>query len=407
MVPAVGSMRQTKAGTGIGLRSPTTIHGGSAQRRDCLSGQPQCPDIPAGPSGWTKRVRRLLGSLWMHSVRRDNRADLRRAQQALIHAGYPHGEAWHAIIQHLRRVRSAFSARRHVLGAGFATGVAMAVVTMAALVVLFVMGGLLAVAAGQAQPDDSTLGFLLEMLRAAATTAPVLGVAGAGLALVDRARWRHAGALRTFAELQVSQLWLLVEALVWAGVLGGVALLIHVQIGHREGLNFLRMAVSFGILGSVVYSYWFRRLYPWMLLRLSPVDAAAQARPVIELEVALALLAERDAQIRASRLPGYAERWAWAEGVLAEARISEAERRRRAQRRLLRRRGSPRTRQLGRALLGLGITAAVWGLVRWFAWWQYGVPFAPLVEDAWIDALGLGVGLILGAAAVWYDQRSS
>jgi hypothetical protein len=343
----------------------------------------------------------------MRNVRRDNREDLRRAQQALIYAGYSHGEAWRAVIQHLRRVRSAASARRHVLGAGFATGVVMALATMAALVVLVAMGAALAVAAGQAELDDSAPGFLVEMVRAAATTASILGAVGAGLALVDRARQRHAGALRTFVELQDSWLWLLAEALAWVAVLGGVALLIHVQIGHREGLNFLRMMAPFGILGAVVYSYWFRRLYPWMLLRWSPVDAAAQARPVVELEVALALLVERDAQSRVSRPSGYTERWAWAESVLDEARISEAERRRRTQRRLLLPRGLSRSRQLGRVLLVLGITVVVWGIVRWLAWWQYGVPVLPFVEDAWIDALGLGVGLMLGAAVVWYDQRFS
>ena len=288
---------------------------------------------------------------WFSDPQRDSRDDIRAAQQALVYAGYSRSEAVAEYTTYLYRLRAALAAPRDILWAGFLVGAAMAVVlTLAMGVAGFVMGvvagpgilirpfgrgyDVIGTAAGSGTPAgataalaDATFRSLLDLLPAALTAMAILGLAGAGTALVTRNRWRRAGALDTFVDVAPRRVYLLEAAAVWLAITALIVLMVRVQAGTQMVGGAVVMLALFGIpvLASVVTAA-FPSLYNWLLLRVSSLDAAAHARPIIELEAALRIKAERETYGRSVHRQSIYARDQWADEVLAR---SDAARRRR------------------------------------------------------------------------------
>ena len=282
---------------------------------------------------------------WFSNPQRDSRDDIRAAQQALVYAGHSRSEAVAEYGTYLYRLRAALAAPRDIVWAGFLVGAAMAVaLTLALGVAGFVMGvvagpgilirpfgrgyDVIGTAAGStAALADATFRSLLDLLPAALTAMAILGLAGAGTALVTRNRWRRAGALDTFTDLRPRRRYLLEAAAVWLGVAALIVLIVRVQAGTQMAGGAVVMLASFGIpVLASVFTAAFPSLYKWLLLRVSSLDAAAHARPIIELEAALRINADRDLYGRGVQRHSIHPRDRWADEVLAR---SDAARRRR------------------------------------------------------------------------------
>ena len=159
----------------------------------------------------------------------------------------------------------------------------------------------------------------------------------------------------------------------------------------------------------------FPSMYRWVLPRVSPVDAADYARPIIEREAALQIKSEREFYGR----PAY-ERNRWAEEILKRVDTSDATRRRQLAERLARQsesylHGAPLGERLRRyALLTGGGTVVGWFFTRWLLYaTEAGVSrwnmagrgeapdLTPLSAGIGADLVGLVVGLVLGFGLTW------
>ena len=167
---------------------------------------------------------------------------------------------------------------------------------------------------------------------------------------------------------------------------------------------------------SVVFSAGFPGLYSRILPRVSKLDAAAYARPIIEREAALQVKSEREFYGR----PAY-ERNRWAEDILKRLDTSDATRRRQLAERLARQtesylHGAPLGERLRR------YSAADRAAAPWSAgsspdgscmprkresgagiWPDGATPqtLTPLSAGLGADVAGLFVGLILGIGLTW------
>ena len=362
---------------------------------------------------------------WFSDPQRDSRDDVRTAQQALVYAGYPHSAAVAEYETYLYRVRAALAAPRDIVWAGFLVGAAMAVVGLAALILLAVLGGIVAslveaplVPAESAAPAPAgpARGSPFDFLPTILVTTWVLGMAGAGIALVTRNRWRRARVLETFIDVAPRRVYLLETSAVWLGVAALIVVVVWAQAGSQMAGNSVALLAFFGIpILALVFGAGFPGLYNRLLPRVSPLDAAAYARPIIENEAALQVKSEREFYGR----PAY-ERNRWAEEVLALSRSSEAARRRQLAERLARKtesylHGAPLGERLRRyALLTGGGTLVGWFFTRWLLWandagisrWNLAgrgdaPDLAPLSAGLGADLAGLGLGLILGVGLTW------
>jgi len=362
---------------------------------------------------------------WLSNPQRDSREDIRAAQQALVYAGYPHSTAVAAYETYRYRVRAALAAPRDIVWAGFLVGAVMAAIGIAALLLLLGLGGIVSILVdAPLLPDESRTpapagsdrGSLLGFLPAILVTTWVLGIAGAGIALVTRNRWRRARALETFIDLAPRRVYLLETAAVWVGVAVLIVAIVWAQAGPRMVGTAVGMLAFVGIpILSVVFGAGFTGLYSRILPRVSKLDAAAYARPIIEREAALQVKSEREFYGR----PAY-ERNRWAEDVLKRLDSSDAARRRQLADRLARKsesylHGAPLGERLPRyGLLTGGGTLVGWFFTRWLLYateagvWRWNMAgrgeapdLAPLSAGLGADVAGLFVGLILGVGLTW------
>ena len=362
---------------------------------------------------------------WLSNPQRDSRDDIRAAQQALVYAGYPHSRAVAEYEIYLYRVRSALAAPRDIVWAGFVVGAVMAVVGLAALLLLVGLGGIVSLLvdtprepAGPAAPAPavSDQASFLDLLPTILITTWALGIAGAGIALVTRNRWRRAGALDTFIDLAPRRVYLFETAAVWLVVAAFIVAVVWMQAGPQLAGAAVGPLAFFGIpLLSLAFGAGFPGLYKRMLPRFSPLDAAAYARPIIEREAALQVKSEREFYGR----PAY-ERNRWAEDMLKRLDSSDAARRRQLAERLARQtesylHGAPLGERLRRyGLLTGGGTLVGWFFTRWLMYaseagvsrWnmagQGPAPnLAPLSAGLGADVAGLFLGLIIGIGLTW------
>lgn len=291
--------------------------------------------------------------VWFSDPQRDSPEEIRAAHQALVYTGRPRGEAAAELQAHLHRVRVASGSLRDTVLAGFLAGAAIAValalvvfVTTFIIVVAFgpgvpvqTTGGVVVVRGAEdsgtadrpaTDPGDASRGPSLDMLVTAAAIAVLLGLAGAGLALVSRDRWRRAGALETFTDIDLERKAWLQTLAVWLPIGGLMILAVGLQ-GDEEVVQGAVIALAFvGMpLLAVLFDYVFPRPYKWFLPRVSRLDAAALARPIIELESALRIKAERQTYSRSAYHGAAYDQGAWADEVLARLDTSRSAKRRR------------------------------------------------------------------------------
>ena len=360
---------------------------------------------------------------WFSDPQRDSREDIRAAQQALVYAGYPHSDAVTEVTTHLNRVRAALAGPRHALVAGFLTGASMAIGVF--LVLSLALGGLglvmravgdsgtpaeFAPAAPPAPPADANPGSPLGILPAVVVAAPVLGLAGVGMSRVTRNRWRRAGVLRTFTDLRPRRRYLLEAAAVWLGVAGVIVLIVWALAGPRLGTNIAQMLAFFGIpIGAAAFSAWFSKLYALILPRISPVDAAAAARPIIERDAARQVVSEREFYGRAAYDRTAYDRSRWADEVLAskpQGYVAEAQGPQDTAHDIAQRSGAysygqtPWRRIAHYGLITGGATIAVTFLIYRMAWLM-----SPQEPGPGLGFLALLVGLILGVGLTWVYAR--
>ena len=139
---------------------------------------------------------------WITDPRHDSRFDTRAAQQALVHAGYPPAQARADLAAYLRRVRVALT---QMPATPTLAGI-LTVATMAASVLLMLTLSLEVVVrrwglggedfAFDYRHADAPL--LPNIMPEAAFALMAFGLLGAGAALGIRRRWRRAGVLRAF-----------------------------------------------------------------------------------------------------------------------------------------------------------------------------------------------------------------
>jgi len=291
---------------------------------------------------------------WFSNPQRDSHEDIRAAHEALMHAGHSRPEALAGFGKHLQRVRATLAEPRDVLLAGFLVGAVFAAgLTLTMAVAWFVMGvaagpGVPAkslgagyyVAGGSSNPGNQdgstgapadTIGpSLLEIFPPAAAAVAILGLAGTGMALVTRRRWRSAGVLETLMDLAPRRGYLVETLAVWLGVGVLIVLIVRSQAGPQMAEGATIMLVSFGIpVLAAAFIAAFPALYCWALLRVSRLDAAAYARPIIEREAALRIESERATDGPSVYQHGAFERNRWADEVLARQDTPRNARRRR------------------------------------------------------------------------------
>lgn len=276
------------------------------------------------------------------SPQRDSPEDIRAAQQALAFAGYPRSQATTEYDKYLYRVRAALASHRHTLRAGFLAGAAIAV---ALLLTAGALSFLIVVIFGSGVPTSSPAGPTvvpgtdvpgnsdgspIDMVLPAATSMVLLAVAGAATALVTRGRWRGAGVLVTFSDVAPRQTYLLQTLAVWLGI-GALMVLAVRWRGDEEMVAGAIVMLAFAGIPMLAFffSAVFPSLYRWLLPRVSPLDAAAYARPIIELEVALQIDSERETHGRGTFHRAFYDRSTWADEVLARLDDSRSGRRRR------------------------------------------------------------------------------
>ena len=290
---------------------------------------------------------------WFSDPQRDSRDDIRAAQQALVYAGHSRSEAVAEYDTYLSRVRAALAAPRDVVWAGVLVAATMAV---ALTLALGVASFLIVVAIGPGVPVRGPAGYYvvrgaagpgtadgpttdpadtsrmspLDILLPAVAAAAILSLAGAGSALVMRNRWRRAGALDTFLDLAPRRVYLLETVGVWLGVSGLIVAIVRVQAGPQIDDRAMAMLAFFGVpILAGVFSLVFPGIFNWLLPRISPLDAAAYTRPIIEREAALRIKSDRELYGRSVNRHSIDTRDRWADEVLARLNASSAARRRR------------------------------------------------------------------------------
>ena len=265
------------------------------------------------------------------------------AVRALINAGYAPHEAGRAFVQYRGRLRAAIASWPAIAIAGFATAVIPALVLVA-------------------------LG--------AAPTGLLLCVLGMGLGVIERWRWRRENVLGEFSIQPSSQQYLLHQGLLWVVLLVVLVVQQLAQAGAVIGLG-----LYVGLPLTFVYRYFFYRTYPTALATVSNATAGAQARSIIECEIA-------DAGVSAGQDPDSA----------GSGRTM-----------LKRSAAGGRTQRLRlRAAIFLGSVALWWLLARWWVWQgaeEGTASLTPFTGDVVVDIAGIVVGSVLGVASAWFYEN--
>ncbi len=354
-----------------------------------------------------------------------------RAVKALRHVGVPISEARSDVGRYLRRVRAAVAPVRDASVAGV---VAVAVIALGLLGALGAISLILAVVVGLGQmerPFYVTDGIAVAQVRANApenpqSPAPPLPTLGLALAVIvaafgvvagraQRSHWRRRGVHRTFRELTPDGAHGVEIALLTAIAMAAASLCALLVFGSDAVVLIFAVIVPGALLLVAAGRAAFAPLFDWTLRHASRLDAAAYARPLIERDIALEVAAEGSFYGRGSFGPsspaGNAAASLWAAATLASMGIDPHLRRAALRRRIQRKTaavssdGLTRRDQVRYASGGVGVTFAVWLLVRCAAWRIYEIDFAPFRAAVGLDAIALTIGALLAAALGWIHRR--
>ena len=232
---------------------------------------------------------------WWRAVRRsgDRRDDYRLAQQALVRAGMSPETSQEELDIYLEEIRAARTPTLDLLKAGFLAGMGVVLAGLALFIFMIVAMGVVellidpdgkgsrAIAEGQLpRPrDGQPLGTPGGVIVAAGVViSAVFGVMGAGLALLERARFERQRAPYSFAHRRrTRRVNAQVEILLWIAMLAPLLLVLAAYLRESSAVPVLFLLA----LGLLLFRSVWRSAFPDTLRALSPYNAAGLASQIL------------------------------------------------------------------------------------------------------------------------------
>ncbi len=238
---------------------------------------------------------------WWRAVRRsgDRRDDYRLAQQALVRAGMSPETSQEELDIYLEEIRAARTPTLDLLKAGFLAGMGMVLAGLALFIFMIVAMGVVellidpdgkgsrAIAEGELpRPrDGQPLGTPGGVIVAAGVViSAVFGVMGAGLALLERARFERQRAPYSFAHRRrTRRVNAQVEILLWIAMLAPLLLVLAAYLRESSAVPVLFLLA----LGLLLFRSVWRSAFPDTLRALSPYNAAGLASQILTSEAVI------------------------------------------------------------------------------------------------------------------------
>ena len=238
---------------------------------------------------------------WWRAVRRsgDRRDDYRLAQQALVRAGMSPETSQEELDIYLEEIRAARTPTLDLLKAGFLAGMGVVLAGLALFIFMIVAMGVVellidpdgkgsrAIAEGQLpRPrDGQPLGTPGGVIVAAGVVmSAVFGVMGAGLALLERARFERQRAPYSFAHRRrTRRVNAQVEILLWIAMLAPLLLVLAAYLRESSAVPVLFLLA----LGLLLFRSVWRSAFPDTLRALSPYNAAGLASQILTSEAVI------------------------------------------------------------------------------------------------------------------------
>lgn len=238
---------------------------------------------------------------WWRAVRRsgDRRDDYRLAQQALVRAGMSPETSQEELDIYLEEIRAARTPTLDLLKAGFLAGMGVVLAGLALFIFMIVAMGVVellidpdgkgsrAIAEGQLpRPrDGQPLGTPGGVIVAAGVViSAVFGVMGAGLALLERARFERQRAPYSFAHRRrTRRVNAQVEILLWIAMLAPLLLVLAAYLRESSAVPVLFLLA----LGLLLFRSLWRSAFPDTLRALSPYNAAGLASQILTSEAVI------------------------------------------------------------------------------------------------------------------------
>lgn len=239
--------------------------------------------------------------LWWRSVKRpaDRRDDYRQAQQALVRAGMSPEASQEELDIYLEEIRAARTPTFDLLKAGFLAGMGVLLAALAIFIVMIVASGVVellidpegkgsrAVAEEQIprERDGPPLGTPGGVIIAAGLViSAVFGVMGAGLALLERARFERQRAPYTFAHRRrARRINTQLEILLWVAMLAPLLLALAPYLRESSAVPVLFLLT----LGLLLFRSLWRSAFPDILKAVSPYNAAGLASQILTTEAVI------------------------------------------------------------------------------------------------------------------------
>jgi Na+-transporting methylmalonyl-CoA/oxaloacetate decarboxylase gamma subunit len=238
---------------------------------------------------------------WWRELKRpaDRRDDYRQAQQALVRAGMSPEASQEELDIYLEEIRAARTPTFDLLKSGFLAGMGVVLAALALFIFIIVATGVVellidpegkgsrAVAEEQIPreregPPVGTPGDVL--IAAGLAIATVFGVMGAGLALLERARFERQRAPYSFAHRRrTRRVNAQVEVLLWVAMLAPLLLALTPYLRESSAVPVLFLLA----LGLLLFRSLWRSTFPEILKSLSPYNAAGLASQVLTTEAVI------------------------------------------------------------------------------------------------------------------------
>ena len=238
---------------------------------------------------------------WWRAVRRsgDRRDDYRLAQQALVRAGMSPETSQEELDIYLEEIRAARTPTLDLLKAGFLAGMGVVLAGLALFIFMIVAMGVVellidpdgkgsrAIAEGELpRPrDGQPLGTPGGVIVAAGVViSAVFGVMGAGLALLECARFERQRAPYSFAHRRrTRRVNAQVEILLWIAMLAPLLLALGAYLRESSAVPVLFLLA----LGLLLFRSLWRSAFPDTLRALSPFNAAGLASQILTSEAVI------------------------------------------------------------------------------------------------------------------------
>ena len=361
----------------------------------------------------------------------DDPREERRAVEAVERLGVTRNQARSVVRRYLRRVRAAAAPVGDVSIAGFMAAAVLALGFLGAVATLSLT---LALVVGWGQIDnpyyvtdgrsvaevrDAALnvgsGQTTSITSMAVVVAVVVAAFGSVAGRAERYHSRRTGAHRTFLDRMTDRAYGVEIALLTTLFVMAAAAAALLAYGGNALVLVLAVIAPGALLGVAAARPVFAPIFDWTLRHVSRLDASAYARPLVERDIGLEIVAEGQFYRRGTFNPGgpssNAAASLWAAKTLEAMGIDPRTRRTALQRRIERKTAEVGNYGLSRRELaryaggGAGIAVAVWLLVRYVAWRDFEIDFVPFQQAAVLDAIALASGTTIAAALGWLHRR--